>query len=268
MEKYLWEGKTKLLAVYDGNDNLVMRFMYADARAPLAMTKGGLNYYLCYDQVGSLRLVTDTFGNVVKEIDYDSFGNVLADSDPSFTVPFGFAGGLCDVDTQLVHFGARDYDPDTGMWTAKDPILFKGGDTNLFGYVLNDPVNLIDPSGKFLSILGGAIGGGIAGGLAGGVVGAISSYLGGGSGSDIINSAIVGAATGAIVGGVAGGLAGAGIVGPLGLAASDFWAGLDAGLGVGEESALTSYFGALAGGISSIFTGHKETSDPAMHPCR
>ena len=147
VEKYLWKGKTTLLAVYDGNDNLLMRFMYADARAPLAMTKGGLNYYLCYDQVGSLRLVTDTFGNVVKEIDYDSFGNVLADSDPSFTVPFGFAGGLYDVDTGLVHFGARDYDPDTGMWTAKDPILFKGRDTNLFGYVLKDPVNLIDPLG-------------------------------------------------------------------------------------------------------------------------
>jgi RHS repeat-associated protein len=153
VEKYLWKGKTTLLAVYDGNDNLLMRFMYADARAPLAMTKGGLNYYLCYDQVGSLRLVTDTFGNVVKEIDYDSFGNVLADSDPSFTVPFGFAGGLYDVDTGLVHFGARDYDPDTGMWTAKDPIFFKGGDTNLFGYAQNNPISLLDPSGLDVNIV-------------------------------------------------------------------------------------------------------------------
>jgi RHS repeat-associated protein len=147
VEKYLWKGMTILLAVYDGNDNLLVRFMYADARAPLAMTKDGLNYYLCYDQVGSLRLVTDTFGNVVKEIDYDSFGNVLADSDPTFTVPFGFAGGLYDVDTGLVHFGARDYDPDTGMWTAKDPIGFEGGDTDLYGYCLADPVNGADPFG-------------------------------------------------------------------------------------------------------------------------
>jgi RHS repeat-associated protein len=84
---------------------------------------------------------------VVKEIDYDSFGNVLADSDASFTVPFGFAGGLYDVDTGLVHFGARDYDPDTGMWTAKDPILFKGRDSNLYGYCLADPVNWADPFG-------------------------------------------------------------------------------------------------------------------------
>lgn len=46
-----------------------------------------------------------------------------------------------------MRFGARDYDAETGRWTAKDPILFAGGDTNLYGYVLNDPVNWIDPNG-------------------------------------------------------------------------------------------------------------------------
>ncbi len=30
---------------------------------------------------------------------------------------------------------------------SKDPILFEGGDTNLYGYVLQDPVNLVDPDG-------------------------------------------------------------------------------------------------------------------------
>ena len=39
------------------------------------------------------------------------------------------------------------YDPSTGRWLSKDPILFGGGDTNLYGYVLNDPINFIDPTG-------------------------------------------------------------------------------------------------------------------------
>ncbi|MBN1960884.1 MAG: hypothetical protein JW841_08050, partial [Deltaproteobacteria bacterium] len=61
--------------------------------------------------------------------------------------PFGFAGGLYDRDTGFVRFGARDYDPKVGRWTSKDPILFEGGDTNLYTYVRNDPVNFLDISG-------------------------------------------------------------------------------------------------------------------------
>ena len=147
VEKYLWQGLTRLLAIYDGADNLLMRFEYADGRLPVAMASGGKIYYLTYDQVGSLRLVADSSGNVVKSLEYDSFGNILNDSNPIFAMPFGFAGGLHDRDTGLGRFGYRDYDPDTGRWTAKDPIGFAGGDTDLYGYVLNDPVNWVDPSG-------------------------------------------------------------------------------------------------------------------------
>jgi uncharacterized protein RhaS with RHS repeats len=49
--------------------------------------------------------------------------------------------------TGLLRFGFRDYDPETGRWTAVDPVLFASGQTNLYAYVANDPVNLVDPSG-------------------------------------------------------------------------------------------------------------------------
>lgn len=51
-EKYLWEGKTRLLAVYDGNNNRTMRFRYADDRMPLNMNKNGTSYYLGYEPGG------------------------------------------------------------------------------------------------------------------------------------------------------------------------------------------------------------------------
>ena len=54
---------------------------------------------------------------------------------------------IYDGDTGLVRFGARDYDPGVGRFTTKDPIGFAGGDPNLYAYVLNDPINLIDPTG-------------------------------------------------------------------------------------------------------------------------
>jgi len=146
-ERYLWLDQTTLLAVYDGSGNLRQRFEYADDRVPYAMTQGGTTYYLAYDQVGSLRLITDNVGNSIKRVDYDSFGNIISDSNPSFAIPFAFAGGLHDPDTKLVRFGYRDYLPEIGKWTAKDPILFAGGDSNLFGYVQNDPVSWVDPWG-------------------------------------------------------------------------------------------------------------------------
>lgn len=99
------------------------------------------------DQVGTPRVVTDDAGEVVRAIDADSFGNRIADSDPDFELGIGFAGGLTDPVTGLVHFGMRDYDPDAGRFTARDPILFGGEQANLYVYVNNSPVTLRDPSG-------------------------------------------------------------------------------------------------------------------------
>ena len=70
----------------------------------------------------------------------------------SEVIPFGFAGGLFDSYSGLTHFGARAYDAETGRWISKDPIGFAGGDTNLYGYVANDPVNFVDPRGTDITI--------------------------------------------------------------------------------------------------------------------
>jgi RHS repeat-associated protein len=116
------------------------------------MTMGSDKYYLHYDQVGSLRAISDNSHHIIKEITYDSFGNILSETNKNFKIPFGFAGGLYDTDTKLTRFGYRDYDAYVGKWTAKDPIGFGGGDSNLYGYVLGDGVNFVDPSGLKLEL--------------------------------------------------------------------------------------------------------------------
>jgi len=79
--------------------------------------------------------------------EYTTFGEQTVTTGSADFVPFGFAGGLSDAQTALVRFGARDYDPVVGRWISKDPILFDGGQANLYVYVGNDPINALDPNG-------------------------------------------------------------------------------------------------------------------------
>lgn len=125
------------MAELDSSGNIVSRFVYASkANVPDYMIKGGVTYRIISDHLGSPRLVVDvSTGTIVQRLDYDEFGQVITDTNPGFQ-PFGFVGGLYGRDTKLVRSGERDYDPEVGRWTAKDPIGFRGGDTNLYGYVL------------------------------------------------------------------------------------------------------------------------------------
>jgi RHS repeat-associated protein len=145
---FLYDG-SRIAAQLNGSNTIVSQFIYASsATTPDYMVSGGVTYRIFSDKLGSPRLLVNTAtGSITEQIGYDEFGNVISDSNPGFQ-PFGFAGGLYDQDTKFVRFGARDYNPAIGRWTAKDLILFAGGDTNLYGYVLNDPINWSDPSGK------------------------------------------------------------------------------------------------------------------------
>jgi RHS repeat-associated protein len=122
---------------------------------------------LSTNQVGSVQLVTDAAtGSVVQRIEYDEFGRVLTDSAPGMQ-PFGFAGGLYDSATNLVRFGARDYDSVTGRWVARDPVRFAGG-SNLLAYLRGDGINGMDVAGFF----------GVPGGATGAVIGCIFGATG------------------------------------------------------------------------------------------
>ncbi len=137
------------MAEIDANGQIVAEFVYASrGHVPDLMIRDGVKYRLVSDHLGSVRLVVNAeTGDIIQRIDYTTWGEVVADTNPGFQ-PFGFAGGLYDEHTGLVRFGARDYDSEVGRWTAKDPIRWAGGQENLYVYVGNDPVNYIDPTGE------------------------------------------------------------------------------------------------------------------------
>lgn len=156
VQGFLYKDQLTPIAELDGTGTIVSRFVYGTkSNVPAYMVKDDKTYRIISDHLGSPRLVVDVFtGDVVQRMDYDVWGKVTTDTNPGFQ-PFGFAGGIYDQHTQLVRFGARDYDPEVGRWTAKDLIRFDGDDTNLYTYVSTDPINYFDPSG--LSGLGGLL---------------------------------------------------------------------------------------------------------------
>jgi RHS repeat-associated protein len=145
---WLWRGQLQPVAELDGSGNIVARYVYAEGvNVPELMVTATGTYRFVKDRLGSVREVVDIATQaVVQELVYDAWGRVLLDTNPGWQ-PFGFAGGLYDPDTGLVRFGARDYDVETGRWTAKDPISFASSSVNLFAYVGSDPMSGIDPAG-------------------------------------------------------------------------------------------------------------------------
>ena len=153
VQGFLYQNQLNPVAELDGSGNVVARFIYGSkSNVPDLVVKGGATYRIISDHLGSPTMVLNTAdGSIGQRVAYDEFGNVLEDSNPGFQ-PFGFAGGLYDRHTGLVRFGARDYDAGVGRWTTKDPIKFKGGSANIYAYVSNDPVNLVDPIGLEVSL--------------------------------------------------------------------------------------------------------------------
>lgn len=127
---------------------MVADFVYgAKGNVPDYVRSGGATYRVVSDQLGSpMRVVNvGSSSDVPFAASYTSFGEVTGTA--LDWMPFGFAGGVYDGDTGLVRFGARDYDPLVGRWTARDPVRFQGQQANLYVYVNDEPVNRRDPSG-------------------------------------------------------------------------------------------------------------------------
>ncbi|WP_176736459.1 RHS repeat domain-containing protein [Oligoflexus tunisiensis] len=149
---FIYQDGLRPVAQLNPNGSVKAIFVYGQKRnVPDLMIKSGVSYRIISDHLGSpIYVIRAGNGQIMQEIEYDTWGNVLSDSNPGFQ-PFGFAGGLYDSTTRLLRFGARDYDPSIGRWLNKDPIRFDGG-LNLYRYVENDPVNNIDPTGLYTEV--------------------------------------------------------------------------------------------------------------------
>lgn len=152
------------------NDWLLSAELEADALEPIRSYTWGPDLAGTRDQtggVGGLALVKHhkngevsvplytTNGNVrgiweidaaelVAEFEYGPFGELLrATGEETDKHPIRWSSKYEDVETGLVYYGYRFFDPETGRWLNRDPIEEEGG-LNLYGFVGNNGVKHLD----------------------------------------------------------------------------------------------------------------------------
>ncbi|MBD2215314.1 hypothetical protein H6G27_36730 [Nostoc linckia FACHB-104] len=135
----------------------------------------GTSWYFT-DRLGTIRDMVNAVGNLVNSIDYDSFGEILSQTNPSAGDRFTFTGREFDSETGLYYNRARYYDANLGRFISQDPIGFAGRDANLYRYVGNDPINATEPSGLLVALEYDLINRQFAFGTTGSIAGAIIGF--------------------------------------------------------------------------------------------
>jgi RHS repeat-associated protein len=158
--KFVYDG-WNVIAELDGANALSRNYVWGTDLSGTWNEAGGVGGLLMItDSTGTHQVGYDGNGNVTAlfkasngtveaAYDYDPFGNTLQETGTALNAsPFRYSTKYTDSETNLVYYGRRYYNPQTGRFINRDPIEETGG-MNLYGFVNNNPANKIDQLGMY-----------------------------------------------------------------------------------------------------------------------
>jgi RHS repeat-associated protein len=137
-------------------------YLYDDTGTPLAI-EGSLTHYLALDGLGSVVAAINHSGTATATYRYDPWGKQTTTPQNGSGIStfqlYGYAGGIPDPVTNLVHFGHRWYDTATGRFTQMDDFNATAdpGRANRYAYAGENPINNVDPTGQTTCYYGAPI---------------------------------------------------------------------------------------------------------------
>lgn len=143
-KQFVWDGNTPT-EERDASNNVIRRFYSQGEQI------SGSSYFYTRDHLGSNRELIDSMGQVQARYDYSPWGYRTKLSG-TLEASFAFTGHYFHAPSSLNLALYRAYDYSIGRWLSRDPIGEAGG-LNLYGYVLNNPLNAIDPLGLDTDII-------------------------------------------------------------------------------------------------------------------
>ena len=142
---YLYDGDN-IVEEVDANANVVARHTQGiNVDEHLSELRSSTASYYEQDGLESVSSLSTSVGALANNYNYDSFGNLVASSG-ILANPFQYTGRDNDAETGLRYYRARYYDSHEGRFISEDPARFSGG-FDFYGYVKNDPVDFMDPTG-------------------------------------------------------------------------------------------------------------------------
>ena len=207
---------TEVLVEQNINGTLDTAYVYGAAigigsdRLSLDRFDSSTGYYL-YDPKGSVTGIINEEGQIYQSYRYSVFGEITFGAS-EYENEYTYNGESYNPNIKSQYLRARYYCVVTADFLTEDSYLGNIREPltlNRYNYCVGNPVNYADPSGQFITAVGGAIIGAIGGFIISGVDFAISAYNTKKSGGEIdwydgITGILNATATGAVGGGVLG----------------------------------------------------------------